>query len=73
MNSELTLRGITKSVDAANKLVQVHDSSQGKKKEVFGADASAKFMRDDFGIDYVKEYGFKIDIHLKIGVEAFLE
>ena len=72
MNSELTLRGITKSADAANKLVQVHDSSQ-EKKEVFGADASAKFMRDDFGIDYVKEYGFKIDIHLKIGVEAFLE
>lgn len=44
-----------------------------KKREVFGADASAKFMRDDFGIDYVKEYGFKIDIHLKISVEAFLE
>jgi polyisoprenoid-binding protein YceI len=27
-------------------------------------------MRDDFGIDYLKLMGFKMDVALRIGVEA---
>ena len=56
----------------ANKPVQVLDSSQEKNK-VCGADAFAKFMRDNFGIDYAREYGFKMSINLKMSVEALLE
>ena len=37
------------------------------------ADAFAKFMRDNFGIDYAKKYGFKMSINLKMSVEALLE
>ena len=59
-------------VFTANKAVQVHDSSQEKNK-VCGADAFAKFMRDNFGIDYAREYGFKMSINLKMSVEALLE
>lgn len=35
-----------------------------------GADALATFQRDDFGVDTGKEYGFKMDVTLRIQVEA---
>ena len=44
-----------------------------KKRSVCGADALAKFMRDNFGIDSPREYGFKMSINLKMSVEALLE
>ena len=39
-------------------------------KDVCGADASATFNRDDFGISYGKDYGFNMGVNLKISVEA---
>ena len=44
-----------------------------KKREFCGAAAFTEFMRDNFGIDYAKEYGFKMSINLKMRVEALLE
>jgi polyisoprenoid-binding protein YceI len=39
-------------------------------KERCGADATAKIMRDDFGVDFGKAFGFKMDVTLRISVEA---
>ncbi|MEB0135283.1 YceI family protein [Actimicrobium sp. CCC2.4] len=65
----LTLHGVTKPV----KLV----ISEFKcimhpmlKREVCGADASATFNRDDFGVDYGKSFGFKQEVKLAIQVEG---
>jgi len=40
------------------------------KREVCGADALATFKRDAFGMDAGKDYGFSIDVTLRIQVEA---
>jgi polyisoprenoid-binding protein YceI len=40
------------------------------KREVCGADALATFDRSQFGIDAGKKYGFKMDVTLRIQVEA---
>jgi polyisoprenoid-binding protein YceI len=39
-------------------------------KDVCGADASATFNREDFGVSYGKQAGFNMDVNLKISVEA---
>jgi polyisoprenoid-binding protein YceI len=41
-----------------------------KKKEFCGADASATFNRDDFGIAFGKNFGFAMWVRLKIQVET---
>jgi polyisoprenoid-binding protein YceI len=40
------------------------------KRELCGADALATFNRDEFGLDAGKPYGFKMDVTLRIQVEA---
>lgn len=40
------------------------------KREVCGADAKAEFNRADFGVDYGKNYGFKMETRLQIQVEG---
>ncbi|KRE99989.1 polyisoprenoid-binding protein [Frateuria sp. Soil773] len=40
------------------------------KREVCGADALATFRRDDFGMAAGKDYGFRMDVTLRIQVEA---
>jgi polyisoprenoid-binding protein YceI len=42
----------------------------GTKKYVCGADARGSFNRADFGINYGDQYGFKMDVALRIQVEA---
>ena len=36
------------------------------KREFCGADASASFQRDAFGLDAGKDYGFNMDVALRI-------
>ncbi|MGO4701380.1 YceI family protein [Dyella sp. 2RAB6] len=43
------------------------------KREVCGADASATFQRDTFGMAGGKDYGFKMDVVLRIQVEAIAD
>jgi polyisoprenoid-binding protein YceI len=43
------------------------------KKEVCGADASAKINREDFGVNFGKAYGFNMDVALLIQVEGKAE
>jgi polyisoprenoid-binding protein YceI len=40
------------------------------KKEVCGADASATFNRDDYGVNFGNTYGFKMWVKLEIQVEG---
>ena len=40
------------------------------KRELCGADASATFNRDEHGLDAGKSYGFKMEVTLRIQVEA---
>ncbi|MGE5451801.1 MAG: YceI family protein [Acidobacteriota bacterium] len=66
---DLTLHGVTKPVqmDIVSFKCMPH---MMLKREVCGADVLAKFKRDDFGIDAGKLYGFKMDVTLRIQVEA---
>lgn len=40
------------------------------KRDFCGADASGSFNREDFGLAAGKSYGFKMDVNLRIQVEA---
>jgi polyisoprenoid-binding protein YceI len=69
VEGELTLHGITKNVDLEIKAFKctLHPF---KLRQVCGADLRGNIMRDDFGIKYGKMLGFKMDVALRIGVEA---
>ena len=65
----LTLHGVTKPV----KLVINEFKCMMNpflKRENCGADVSAAFNRDDFGVDYGKKFGFKQEVKLAIQVEG---
>ncbi|HVR81740.1 MAG TPA: YceI family protein [Luteimonas sp.] len=66
---DLTLHGVTKPV-----ILKI-DSFKCMphpmlKREVCGADALGTFKRDAFGMASGKDYGFKMDVTLRIQVEA---
>jgi len=66
---ELTLHGLTRpltlSIDAFRCAPHLL-----LRREVCGADAQAVFNRADFGIDTGRAFGFKMDVKLRIQVEA---
>jgi polyisoprenoid-binding protein YceI len=41
-----------------------------KKKEFCGADVTATIDREQFGVGFGKQFGFKMDVKLAIQVEA---
>ena len=65
----LTLHGVTKPL-----VLKVNSFAcmphPMLKKEWCGADASGTFKRDSFGLDVGKSYGMKMDVTLRIQVEA---
>lgn len=69
VDGTLQLHGVTKPVKLTihHFLCKPHPMS---KKEVCGADASAKINREDFGVSYGKAYGFNMDVKLEIQIEA---
>ena len=69
VKGNLTLHGVTKPVDLDIKSFKCR-LHPFKLKQVCGADAYGNIMRDDFGIDYAKRLGFKMEVALRIGVEA---
>ena len=69
VKGNLTLHGATKPVDLDIKSFKCR-LHPFKLKQVCGADAYGNIMRDDFGIDYAKRLGFKMEVALRIGVEA---
>jgi len=69
VEGELTLKGTTRPVTLTihQFLCKPHPFTQ---KEVCGADASTTINRDEFGIDYGKQMGFRQEVTLRIQVEA---
>jgi polyisoprenoid-binding protein YceI len=65
----LTLHGVTKPVTLTiNQFKCMFNKMFGK--EVCGADAEGTINRADFGIGYGEQYGFKMDVKLRIEVEG---
>lgn len=69
VDGELTLHGVTKPLELSINSFKCMVNPMSK-KEVCGADASATFNRDEFGIDYAKGFGFNMAVKLLITVEA---
>jgi polyisoprenoid-binding protein YceI len=69
VDGTLTLRGVTRplSLQLASFKCVPHPLHQ---RELCGADASATFERDDFGIVAGKDHGFDMTVTLRIQVEA---
>lgn len=66
---ELTLHGVTRPLTLEIRQFKCVPHPLFK-RELCGADAHATFQRDAFGIDSGKSYGFKMDVNLRIQVEA---
>ena len=69
VDGTLTLHGVSKPVTLKINSFQCKDHPM-KKKEFCGADASATLNRDDFGVDFGKQMGFKMGVTLRIQIEA---
>jgi polyisoprenoid-binding protein YceI len=69
VEGQLTLHGVTKPLNLAIASFKCipHPLS---KRELCGADATASFDRDAFGIAAGKDYGFDMKVRLRIQVEA---
>jgi polyisoprenoid-binding protein YceI len=66
---ELTLHGVTKPVVLKINSLKCIPHPMFK-RDYCGADASGSFDRAEFGLDAGKDYGFKMDVMLRIQVEA---
>ncbi|HEY9067312.1 MAG TPA: YceI family protein [Burkholderiaceae bacterium] len=66
---ELQLRGVTRPLTLKINAFKCMPHPL-LRREVCGADAQGAFKRDEFGLGYGREYGFKMDVLLRIQVEA---
>lgn len=66
---DLTLHGVTKPAVLTINLFKCIPHPI-LKRELCGADAVGTFNRDEFGLDAGKPYGFKMDVTLRIQMEA---
>lgn len=69
---ELSLHGVTKAVNLKINLLKCVPHPM-LKREMCGADAIGSFNRDEFGLSAGKDYGFKMDVTLRIQVEAIAQ
>ena len=69
VDGTLTLHGVTKPVTLKIDQFDCRPHPMTK-KEVCGANATGMLNRADFGMDWGKNYGFKMDTKLSIQVEA---
>ena len=65
----LTLRGVTRPLTLKLNSFKCMPHPIFK-RELCGADALGSFKRDEFGLDAGKDYGFNMDVLLRIQVEA---
>ena len=65
----LTLRGVSRPLTLSIKESKCMFDVV-RLKRVCGADAYASLKRDDYGIDYGKILGFKMDVDLRISIEV---
>lgn len=69
---ELTLHGVTRPLELTVNSFKCMPHPMFK-REMCGADAAATFQRDAFGMSAGKDYGFKMDVVLRIQVEALVD
>ncbi len=69
VDGELTLHGVTRPLSLAINSFACKPHPM-LKREWCGADAFATFQRDQFGLNAGKDYGFKMDVTLRIQVEG---
>jgi polyisoprenoid-binding protein YceI len=69
VEGELTLKGVTRPLNLEIRSFRCREHPISK-RELCGADAHATFDRADFGLDYGRDYGFLMDVALRIQVEA---
>ena len=69
---ELTLHGVTRPLTLAVHSLKCVPHPM-LKRDYCGADASGSFNRDDFGLGAGKDYGFKMNVDLRIQVEAIAQ
>ena len=69
VDGQFTLKGITKPLKLTINSFLCKPSPLTH-KDVCGADASASFNRDEWGLDYGKDYGFRMKTRLLISIEA---
>ena len=67
VEGELTLHGVTQPVELAINRFRCHTPND---VETCGADVSATFNRDDFGVTFGQANGFLMYVNLEIQVEA---
>jgi polyisoprenoid-binding protein YceI len=65
----LTLHGVTRPLALKLKSFKCMPHPLFK-RELCGADALGSFRRDEFGLDAGKDYGFNMDVQLRVQVEA---
>ncbi|WP_201493408.1 YceI family protein [Rubrivivax sp. A210] len=66
---ELTLHGVTRPVELTMNGFKCIPHPM-LKREYCGTDATASFNRADFGLDMGKDYGFRMEVMLRIQAEA---
>jgi polyisoprenoid-binding protein YceI len=71
VTGDLTLHGVTKPVTLKINQFLCKEHPM-RKKEVCGADATGTFNRNDFGITYGGNFGFKPEVKVQIQVEALV-
>ena len=69
VEGELTLHGVTHPLKLTIRSFKCQPTPMTR-KYVCGADATGEFDRSEFGIDYGKYFGFKMNTRLLIQVEA---
>jgi polyisoprenoid-binding protein YceI len=69
---DLTLHGVTKPMTLKINLLKCVPHPM-LKRDYCGADAAGSFNREDFGLAAGKDWGFKMDVDLRIQVEAIAE
>ncbi|MEJ0084759.1 MAG: YceI family protein [Pseudomonadota bacterium] len=70
VQGELTMHGVTKPVTLTIRTFKCMTHPM-KKKEFCGADVTATIDREQFGMAFGKQFGFKMDVKLAIQVEAY--
>jgi polyisoprenoid-binding protein YceI len=73
VDGTLTLHGVSKPVTLKIDHFSCRPHPMKKGQEVCGANATAMLDRSDFGIDWGKSYGFKMDVKLAIQAEALTD
>ena len=69
VDGTLTMHGVTKPVKLKINQFLCKPNPMNK-KETCGADATGKINREEFGVSYGKNFGFKQDVELQIQIEA---